>query len=92
MLKRRVALFAIDVVLTFVSGLVALFFRFGFDYASILKYFPAVATGIVIYALSYIFNGIYRVVWAYADAKDMFKIVRAAAIAYLIHIAIFTGV
>ncbi|MCD6253419.1 MAG: polysaccharide biosynthesis protein [Thermotogae bacterium] len=89
MLKRRVALFAIDVVLTFVSGLAALFFRFGFDHASILKYFPAVATGIVIYALSYIFNGIYRVVWAYADAKDMFKIVRAAAIAYLIHIATF---
>ncbi|HCZ05755.1 MAG TPA: polysaccharide biosynthesis protein [Thermotogae bacterium] len=87
--RRKLLLFLIDLSLTLTAGLAALFFRFGFDRFSIVKYLPPVIVGVAIYALSYLFNGIYRVVWAYADAKDMFRIARAVFLAYLVHVTTF---
>lgn len=88
-MKRKLVLFTIDLGLTTLSAIAALFFRFGFDIATMSRFVFPTCVGIPIYTISYIINGIYRIVWAYADERDMFILLRAVALGYLSHVVLF---
>ena len=82
-------MFLIDVGLTLFAGVVALFIRFGFNFAEMSKYAPSVYIYTLLSAIVYVINGNYRVVWAYASSKDMMLLFRGSIISYLSNLAFF---
>ena len=93
--SRNFFLFLIDVLLLILSGIVALFVRFGFDFSELKKYAPGVLVLIVLTTLSNIFNGTYSIVWRYAQPVEFLKLLRGLFIGYastvlFIHFTRFT--
>jgi len=93
--SRNFFLFLIDVLLLILSGIVALFVRFGFDFSEMKKYAPGVLVLIALTTLSNIFNGTYRIVWRYAQPVEFLKLLRGLFIGYastvlFIHFTRFT--
>ncbi|MCD6450026.1 MAG: polysaccharide biosynthesis protein, partial [Thermotogaceae bacterium] len=86
---RKFLLFLIDIGLTLFAGVLALFIRFGFDFAEMSKYAPSVYIYVALAAIIYIINGNYRVVWAYASSRDMMLLFRGSIISYLVNLAFF---
>ena len=82
-------MFLIDVGITLFAGVVALFIRFGFNFAEMSKYAPSVYIYTLLSAIVYVINGNYRVVWAYASSKDMMLLFRGSIISYLSNLAFF---
>ncbi len=80
---RKFALIVIDVVLTFLAGVFALFTRFGFDFVEMKKFAPSVLVYGIVSIVVYILNGNHRAVWAYASPKDMMNIFRGTLLSYL---------
>ncbi|HBJ80669.1 MULTISPECIES: polysaccharide biosynthesis protein [Pseudothermotoga] len=88
-MKRKMALFLIDISLTFFAGVVALFVRLGFDWPELAKYFLSIPIYCTIAAIVYIANGTYKIVWLYASFKDMVLLMRGTIIAYLLNVVFF---
>ena len=86
---RRLWLFLIDVGLTLFAGIVALFIRFGFNFAEMSKYAPSVYIYTALAAVVYVINGNYKIVWAYASSKDMMLLFRGSLLTYLVNVAFF---
>lgn len=83
MKKRRITLWFIDTALILLSGLAALFIRFGWDFASIGRFTPAVLVSSLVAICSLFLNGIYRIVWAYMTTREIGIVFRAFALGYL---------
>lgn len=82
-MTRRFLLLAIDISMTFLAGVIALFIRLGFNWQELSIYFPSIPIYTLIASIVYILNGTYRVVWLYASFKDMLLLIRGSLIAYL---------
>ena len=67
---RKVALILIDIALTALAGVAALFMRFGFDFQEMAKYSPSVWIYVLVSTVIYIINGNHRVIWAYASPSE----------------------
>lgn len=80
--SRNLWLFFIDTALLFLSGAIALFVRFGFDFTEMQKYAPGVLMLIVFTSLSNLFNGTYKIVWRYAQPVEFLKLLRGLFIGY----------
>jgi len=80
--SRNFLLFIIDTLLLFLSGAVALFVRFGFDFAEMKKYTFGVLVMIIFTTISNLFNGTYRIVWRYAQPVEFLKLLRGLFIGY----------
>ncbi len=80
--SRNFWLFIIDTLLLFLSGAVALFVRFGFDFAEMKKYTFGVLVMIIFTTISNLFNGTYRIVWRYAQPVEFLKLLRGLFIGY----------
>ncbi len=80
---RKVALILIDIALTALAGVAALFMRFGFDFQEMAKYSPSVWIYVLVSAVIYILNGNHKVIWAYASPSDMFSLFRGTLLSYL---------
>ncbi|WP_448374879.1 SDR family NAD(P)-dependent oxidoreductase [Fervidobacterium sp.] len=80
--SRNFWLFIIDTLLLFLSGAVALFVRFGFDFAEMKKYTFGVLLMIIFTTISNLFNGTYRIVWRYAQPVEFLKLLRGLFIGY----------
>ncbi len=81
--KKTFVLFFIDFSLIVISGILALFIRFGFEFDDIKKYGLSVVYFVFFTVLSYIFNGSYKVIWRYATNKDYLIIARSSFLGYL---------
>ncbi|SHH15891.1 polysaccharide biosynthesis protein [Thermosipho atlanticus] len=82
-MKRKLYLFSIDILATVFAGVLALFVRFGFDFAEMSKYNKFIYVYIVVSAIVYVFNGNYNIVWRYATSKDFLIIFRGTFISYV---------
>lgn len=81
-ISRNFWLFLIDTALLFLSGAVALFVRFGFDFAEMRKYASGVLLLILFTSLSNLLNGTYQIVWRYAQPVEFLKLLRGLFIGY----------
>ncbi len=86
---RKFYLFLIDSALTFLAGIFALFIRFGFNFSEMSEYFLSVPIYTTVASITYIINGNYRVIWAYASPKDMMLLFRGSLLAYIVNLAAF---
>ncbi len=86
---RKVILFLIDLSLTFLAGLAALFMRFGFNFSEMSEYFISVPIYTAVASLIHYLNGNYKVVWAYASPRDLMMLFRGSLIAYFTNLAVF---
>ena len=81
--RRRIILLLVDSILILLSGVSALFIRFGWDLTSIGLFTPAVLVSSLVAIGSLLLNGIYRIVWAYMTNREIGIILRAFAMGYL---------
>ncbi|QTA37257.1 polysaccharide biosynthesis protein [Thermosipho ferrireducens] len=88
-MERKLFLFFIDVVVTLIAGIFALFVRFGFDFLEMGKYNESVYIYVAIASAVYIINGNYSIIWRYASPKDFLLVFRGSFIAYLSALAFF---
>ncbi len=86
---RKFYLFLIDSALTFLAGIFALFIRFGFNFSEMSEYFLSVPIYTIAASITYIINGNYRIIWAYASPKDMMLLFRGSLLAYVVNLATF---
>ncbi len=86
---RKFYLFLIDSALTFLAGIFALFVRFGFNFSEMSEYFLSIPIYTLVASLTYVLNGSYRVIWAYASPKDMMLLFRGSLLAYIVNLASF---
>ncbi|MGB9796105.1 SDR family NAD(P)-dependent oxidoreductase [Fervidobacterium gondwanense] len=80
--SRNSWLFLIDTLLLLLSGVTALFVRFGQDFAEMRKYAPGVFVLIGITAVANLLNGTYKIVWRYAQPIEFLKLLRGLFIGY----------
>lgn len=86
--KRNLLLFLIDTFLLLLSGLNALFLRFGLDFENTLsfdavfKYSYGVYILIAFMMLANILNGTYKIVWRYATPKDVLVLLKGLFFGY----------
>jgi len=84
-LKRKLLLLTIDAVCLFVVGVLSLFVRFGWDFSSIALYLPTVFTPILLSLVFLWINGTYSIVWSYMSLKELWVILRAIAMGFLVN-------
>ncbi|RKX42623.1 MAG: polysaccharide biosynthesis protein, partial [Thermotogae bacterium] len=60
-MTRSFLLLAIDISMTFLAGVIALFIRLGFNWQELSIYFPSIPIYTLIASIVYILNGTYRV-------------------------------
>jgi FlaA1/EpsC-like NDP-sugar epimerase len=80
---RRLILLLIDSLLILISGVAALFIRFGWDFRLIALFSPAVFITSIIAVVFLIVNGVYRVVWAYMTNREVAIILRSFVFCYI---------
>jgi len=81
---RKLILWATDLSMVLLSGLLSLFVRFGWDFSSILGYLPVVLTTTGVLSLSLFLNGVYRIIWAYMSSGEILVLFRSFALGYAI--------
>ncbi len=82
--KKSLTLFLIDIFLIAFSAILSLFIRFGFNFEAIKKYGISGVYFVFLTALSYIFNGSYKIIWRYAINKDYLIIARSSFLGYVL--------
>lgn len=85
---RRLCLFLVDFLIFLFSGTLSLFIRFGWDFESVLEFFPPVLIASGIGVTAFFLFGVYKVVWAYMSNNEVVLIFKATIVAYFLNLII----
>ncbi len=85
---RRISLVTVDFTVMLCAGILSLFIRFGWDFASIGNYFPAVLIASGVASLSFFLFGVYKTVWAYMGNDEIVQIFKSIAVAYFMNLLV----
>ena len=85
---RRLCLFFVDFLIFLFSGIISLFIRFGWDFESILEFFPAVLIASVLGVIAFFLFGVYKVVWAYMSNNEVVLIFKSAIVGYFLNLIV----
>ncbi len=85
---RRLCLFLVDFIIFLLAGIISLFIRFGWDFDSIIQFFPAVLIASLMGVIAFFLFGIYKVVWAYMSNNEVVLIFKATIVAYFMNLLI----
>lgn len=85
---RRLCLFLVDFLIFLFAGITSLFIRFGWDFESVLEFFPPVLIASGIGVTAYFLFGVYKVVWAYMSNNEVVIIFKASIVAYFLNLLI----
>src|SRR6056297_2283138 len=85
---RRLCLFFIDFLIFLISGTLSLFIRFGWDFDSVLQFFPPVLIASGVGVTAFFLFGTYKVVWAYMSNNEVVLIFKATIVAYFLNLII----
>ncbi|MFP4462007.1 MAG: nucleoside-diphosphate sugar epimerase/dehydratase, partial [Thermotogota bacterium] len=83
---RRLSLVLVDFSIFLFSGIISLFIRLGWNFESIMAFFPSVLIASVVGVIVFFLFGVYKIVWAYMGNTEILIIFKSTVVAFFLNL------